>query len=228
MIEIIPNWHPIFVHFTVGLLSASVVFYLLSLLFPASDALKHNWRIVARWLLWSGMLVTIFTGIAGYLAYNSVAHDAPSHAAMTEHRNWAFATIATFVVLTAWSVFTHIKKRLPSMLFLLFAVISGGLLASTGWHGGEAVYRYGLGVMSLPTIEKDSDGGHGSHSHGNKKLEAESMTHTEKTDNAHQHSNTDDHSATSQPSLKPQSQTQSIPETKKSMEADHDNTPHDH
>ncbi len=32
MIEIIPNWHPLLVHFTLGLLSTSVLFYLASAL----------------------------------------------------------------------------------------------------------------------------------------------------------------------------------------------------
>ena len=27
------------------------------------------------------------------------------------------------------------------------------LLGATGWHGGELVYRYGLGVLSLPAAE---------------------------------------------------------------------------
>ena len=33
MIEIIPNWHPLFVHFTVALFSTSVGFYTLAYLF---------------------------------------------------------------------------------------------------------------------------------------------------------------------------------------------------
>jgi len=161
MIEIIPNWHPILVHFTIGLLSTAVVFYLLSMLLPVGEKLKSHWQIVARWCLWSGMAITVLTLIAGYLAYNSVAHDTPSHEAMTEHRNWAFATAAVFAVLTLWSVWIHLKKQIPSIAFLVLALVSGALLASTGWHGGEAVYRYGLGVMSLP---QTSGEGH-SHEH---------------------------------------------------------------
>ena len=153
MITIIPNWHPIFVHFTIGLLGISVFFYLASSFLPVSDELKKNWQIVARWCLWSGMAITIGTLLAGYFAYNSVAHDTPSHEAMTEHRNWAFATAASFALLTIWSIWIYRKQQVPGMAFLLFALLSGGLLASTGWHGGEAVYRYGLGVMSLPQSE---------------------------------------------------------------------------
>jgi len=161
MIEIIPNWHPIFVHFTIGLLGTAVLFFLLSILLPASDGLKTNWQIVARWCLWTGMAVTLLTVVAGYFAYNTVAHDSVSHAAMTEHRNWAFATVGAFTVVTFWSFWLHHKKQVPGLIFLVVAIVSGGLLASTGWHGGEVVYRYGLGVMSLPQIDTESiEGGH--------------------------------------------------------------------
>ena len=36
MIEILPNWHPIFVHFTVALLTVAVALYLLVRILPAS------------------------------------------------------------------------------------------------------------------------------------------------------------------------------------------------
>ena len=80
-IEIIPNWHPILVHFTVALLSISGLLYL------AGRALKNaNLLLVARWNLWIGAIITIGTVLAGFYAYNTVAHDAPSHAAMTDHK----------------------------------------------------------------------------------------------------------------------------------------------
>lgn len=50
MIEIIPNWHPIFVHFTVALFSVATGLYALSLL-VSNIQLKEQWRIVARWNL---------------------------------------------------------------------------------------------------------------------------------------------------------------------------------
>ncbi|MBL4885747.1 MAG: hypothetical protein JKY95_14600, partial [Planctomycetaceae bacterium] len=78
-IEIIPNWHPIFVHFTVGLLSISALFYLAGLVLR-----KPTFLIVARWNLWVGGAITVATVLAGFYAYGTVAHDALSHAAMTD------------------------------------------------------------------------------------------------------------------------------------------------
>jgi len=116
--EIIPNWHPIFVHFTLGLLSVSVALYAVSV-FIKSPELKNQWQIVARWNLWLGMAITLATVLAGWYAYNTVAHDEPAHIAMTEHRNWALVTTATFLLLTAWSIWQHRKASAINPLFIL-------------------------------------------------------------------------------------------------------------
>ncbi len=164
MIEIIPNWHPLLVHFTVGLLSTSVLFYLASAVLSRTNSWKQQWLNMANWSLWSGCLFAIATAIAGWLAYNSVAHDSASHAAMTLHRNWALPTASIFLLLGLWAIFIARKDRRPGFLFLTFSIIAAGLLMVTGWLGAEAVYRYGLGVQSLPVVTEGADGHN--HSHG--------------------------------------------------------------
>ncbi len=170
MIEIIPNWHPFFVHFTVALVSISVAFHLLARL-ASTEPLREHWQIVANWTLWSGALITVITVIAGWYAYNTVAHDEPSHQAMTVHRNWALATAALVLLAAAWSWWIHRKKHSVSAILLAVLLTSGALVGITGWHGAEAVYRYGLGVMSLPEAEGEGhahshgDDGHGGSSH---------------------------------------------------------------
>ena len=154
MIEIIPNWHPMLVHFTVGLLSLAVFLHVLARL-PLPPTLRGEWRIVADWLLWLGALSALASAVTGWLAYNSVEHDAVSHAAMTTHRNWALPTAGLFVVLALWSVWRHVARpgsraSLINAAFLAVLVVGGVLLGSTAWHGGELVYRHGLGVMSMP------------------------------------------------------------------------------
>ncbi len=166
MIEIIPNSHPIFVHFTVALLSLAVGFHIICH-FLSEGKLKQQFYILARWDLWLGTGFGIITAIAGWLAYNSVAHDAPSHVAMTDHRNWALVTIGLFIILAGWSLWSERQENLPSKLFLTGLLIGGVLLATTAWHGAENVYRYGLGVMSLPQAEGES------HSHNHEELENE-------------------------------------------------------
>jgi len=152
MIEIIPNWHPVFVHFTVALLIISAAIHLLSYVLPKSE-LADQLTIVVRWNLRLGMGFTLLTIAAGWYAFNTVAHDAPSHIAMTEHRNWAMATFALLLGIAGWEYYLSRHRRDKGWLFTALLVIAAGLLLSTAWHGGELVYRYGLGVMSLPKAE---------------------------------------------------------------------------
>jgi len=184
MLEIIPNWHPIFVHFTVALFSLSVILFAVTLFM--TSPLKEQWLIVARWTLWFGAGFTVLTGLSGLDAYNTVAHDTPSHVAMTDHRNWAIATISLFMTLAIWS-FIRVRRQLTlGTTFVVIMVIAGGLLAATAWHGGEVVYRYGLGVMSLPKAEGEghahehADGaGHGDESDSDHSTKATKKEHRE-------------------------------------------------
>ena len=161
MIEIIPNWHPVFVHFTVALLIIAATIHLLSHFLPDGE-LANQLTIVARWSLWLGVGFTLLTVAAGWYAYSTVAHDAPSHIAMAEHRNWAMATFVLFLGVAGWEYYLSRQGKCKGWLFTGLLVIAAGLLLSTAWHGGELVYRYGLGVMSLP---KPEGPGH-AHEHG--------------------------------------------------------------
>ncbi len=160
MPEIIPNLHPIFVHFTVALLSLAVGLFIITPF--VKSPLQEQWQTVARWSLWFGAIITIITGFTGLYAYNTVAHDTPSHLAMTDHRNWAVVTIVLFLGLASWSAIWIRKGKNLGAIFILSMLIAGGVLASTAWRGGEVVYRYGLGVMSLPQSSGESH----DHAHG--------------------------------------------------------------
>lgn len=157
MIEMIPNWHPIFVHFTVALFSTAVGFYSLSFLsvrIPIfQTTLSQEFETVARWCLWVVSLLSIITVIAGLQAYYTVNHDAPSHMAMTNHRNWAIPTAICMVLMALWSMWRYRKGKAITLTFLIGLLIVQGLLLSTAWRGAELVFRYGLGVMSLPQSE---------------------------------------------------------------------------
>lgn len=164
--EIIPNWHPILVHFTVALFTVSTLLFVLS-------KVVTNWRIEDQWLatgywnLWIGTLVTLGTVAAGWYAFNTVDHDTESHKVMLEHRNYAFSALAVFVVLSVWAIFQYRAEKRPTSIFIIAALLGWGLVMTTGWHGAELVYRHGLGVMSLPEVGPHSHGeGTEGHSHG--------------------------------------------------------------
>ena len=163
MIEIIPNWHPTFVHFTVALFTTSVVCYWFNRLLSGRK-ISEDLLIVARWTLWLAVLISMATIGFGFYAYYTVAHDEISHLAMTDHRNWALVTFAAILIMAMWSWYLHRAKKKTGYFFLSSLLIVFALLASTAWRGGELVYRYGTGVMSLPKAEV---GGH-AHEHSSK------------------------------------------------------------
>lgn len=167
MIEILPNPHPIFVHFTVGLLLVAVLFHIVVRIDPARAS---QWLVVGRWNLWLGVAITAGTLLTGLHAYNTGAHDAASHAAMTDHRNWAAATSLLFLCLAAWSLLRARAGKATGTPFVAALLVASLILGSTAWRGGELVYRYGLGVRSLPAAETDGHhhAGNGrDHPHGN-------------------------------------------------------------
>lgn len=149
MIEIIPNWHPVVVHFTVALISISALLYFFGY-FLKEHKLGEELLITARWCLWLGIIMAITTVIAGFLAYYSVAHDTPSHEAMTVHRNWAIATLIVIVLIACWSLWLHAENRAVPFIFVIGMLIAFSLVSITAWYGAELVYRHGIGVMSLP------------------------------------------------------------------------------
>lgn len=160
--EIIPNWHPLLVHFTVALYAVSALLFAAGY-FTAASEWRKTLTGAAYINLWLGAGVTVFTVAAGIYAYNTVGHDAPSHLAMTDHRNWALVTAAVFWIIAIWSVFIYRSGKSASLPFVIIMLFGASLLGLTGFKGGEIVYRYGLGVMSLPKVAGE---GH-SHNHEN-------------------------------------------------------------
>lgn len=164
MIEIIPNWHPILVHFTVALLlTATVLFVAAHLASNPSTALSLT--TAARWNLWIGVGLTVITVATGWNAFNTVEHDDPAHEVMVDHRNLAFTTFGLFLLLAAWSFLRYREGQQRKWIFVILMLVGSGLLAATAWHGGELVYRHGLGVMSLPDTSGEGHAHENGHDH---------------------------------------------------------------
>lgn len=165
-IEIIPNWHPILVHFTIALLSVSVALFIAEL-FVRKQPWHTQLVTVARWNLWLGALAAIATVVAGFYAFNAVPHSSEyQHLAMLDHRGWALSTAALFVILAVWSFAATLRgkadfKGIKNLTFVSLMAIAGLMLATTGYKGAELVYRHGLGVIPM---QKGVEGGH-NHSH---------------------------------------------------------------
>lgn len=185
--ELIPNAHPIAVHFPIALTLIALLFSL-----AARIGSRHNLATqlatVGHWALWiSAVTATIAAGL-GWLAFNSVDHDAAGHAAMLIHRNWAIPTAIGLLLLAMWDVFKSRAHQVMSWFTLIMLTLLSGSVAVTGWLGGEVVYRHGIGVLSLPEIAVGSDF-HG-HEHGDSDSHSHqhgASTINEESKPAHQH-----------------------------------------
>ena len=110
MIEILPNWHPVFVHFTVALPFTAAVLLWIGWALRESP-LGVTCLTIGHWLLWLGGGVTVATVAAGIYAFLTVAHSDAAHAPMLDHRNWALATAALWWALALWAAWLHAEMK---------------------------------------------------------------------------------------------------------------------
>ena len=102
MIEIVPNWHPVLVHFTIALLTIAVLLFFIAV-FAGRNRSAHAIETTANWNLWLGAALTVVTVVAGFQAAATVTHDDAAHLAMEDHKFWALGTATLFVVLALWN-----------------------------------------------------------------------------------------------------------------------------
>lgn len=189
MLQSLPNWHPVFVHFTVALLLVAVLLYIVAHFSPPGP-FGRTVRLAARVNLALGVLFTVGTLLSGWYAYNTVPHDAASHEVMTLHRNWALIASAAFGLLVVWAVRYWLRNRREGRAFVLAAAIAAVPLLVTGHYGGELVYGHGVGVQSLP----DTDGHVHKHEHEHEDNHGHNDDHNNDEDDHHGHGDgPDDH-----------------------------------
>ena len=160
MPEIIPNYHPILVHFTIALTTTAFGMMILSYIFVFKPTVQKECQIVSRWCIWLAALISILTVAAGFHAYYTVAHDTVSHQVMMTHRNWGIATFVAIWIMALWALRLYLKEKSPRWLFSIALAVTFALVIITGWYGAELVYRYGIGVQQLPKVHVKSAVGH--------------------------------------------------------------------
>ena len=145
-----PNPHPFLVHFPIALLVAATAADLLSLLRPSHRATRDT----ATWLFCAGAFAAVAAYFSGLSAASAIRVTPDAGLAVTAHFAWADRTTWFFVLLAslrlAMSYIWGTTARPAIAVSCLLSVIGLGLLAATALHGGRLVFRYGVGVESIP------------------------------------------------------------------------------
>lgn len=143
MFEMLPNWHPVAVHFPIALVMTATLLLLAAKLRPANTLLPASARLL---LAFAALTALLAVGL-GWHAFLTVEHDAAGHLLMLRHRNWAQACSGALLLLALWDAWRQRAGQLSHAALLPAMLLLSGGLVFTAWLGGEMVYRHGVGVL---------------------------------------------------------------------------------
>lgn len=136
--------HPIFVHFSIALLSLAS----LSLLYARCFSKPACALQFADSFLFFGLFLTIFTVFFGFVSWYQLGLTLPAHSAvlntLNDHRDTALASFTVYLITGLWRAQQLLLKRPLSWWIVGFGVIGLMLLCIAGWYGGQLVYHYHL------------------------------------------------------------------------------------
>jgi uncharacterized membrane protein len=141
----LPGWHPVAVHFPLALiLTATVLLAAARLL--RRDSHAATVATVGTWNLCLGAaaaLLALATGLGAVLDLNV---GLAARQAISVHLKWAIFTTLVLVLLAVWRGAGKAQESRPSWVFIIVLWGASAALVVTGYHGGQNVYRYGVGV----------------------------------------------------------------------------------
>jgi uncharacterized membrane protein len=152
LFEITPNWHPAIVHFPIALTLSGIAALWIGALLRDTE-FNRQLQNFGHWSLRLGFVSAVVAAWFGILAFMGVPHDEIAYKAKTLHRDWALVTIAVFIPFFILSCLRQRLTRHITRAFTAGLIIPALLFFRTGWLGGEIVYRYGVGVESVPQIQ---------------------------------------------------------------------------
>jgi uncharacterized membrane protein len=126
----LPAWHEIFVHFSIGLLTTALAFYIVAWLAPRRPLWRTGMLLAARWNLAAGVAITFATILSGFYA----APD-PASATVVVHRNWSLGALAAFLAVGVFGWVRIHRFKEPTALFLALLTGAGTLLIIAAYTG---------------------------------------------------------------------------------------------
>jgi uncharacterized membrane protein len=141
------EWHPIAVHFPLALVLTGA----LALSASCARTLTRHSAVLATvgsWNVCLGAVGALFALGTGLAAVVSVHVDPDARAAVSLHVKWAIFTSMALLLLAVWRGAGNAQDAPPSRRFLVVLWAVTAALIVTGYHGGQNVYRYGVGVAA--------------------------------------------------------------------------------
>ena len=140
--------HPTIVHFPIALLFTAVFFEIFG-----SWIQRDSYRQFGQWLLILGLISGIVASAVGFWGEEAVVAAGVPEKAVDRHEFLAVITLVVFALMLfiRWRVRDRWSVRNQSIYFIL-AVLGVLLLGTTGYFGGDLVYRYGAGVQKQATV----------------------------------------------------------------------------
>ena len=150
------HFHAMIIHFPIALLMAGFFSELLGLITK-----KEFFKNAAVFLLLMGALGAIAAYISGNMAGEGI-EEGPLKQPLDRHELAATITLwlATITALlrAATFYFKYNRSWVKWAFIILFAVLAGSV-ATTGYYGGQLVYKHAAGVeLALPDFGDFSDG----------------------------------------------------------------------
>lgn len=135
--------HPIFVHFTIALTSASVAFDALDALVLQSGQFSE----VGWWTLVGALVVTPATLVSGLISRRRLPmEEGEARSFLRLHMALGPALLGFLTVLTVWRGGLWDRGAAVGGWYLAFAGLTVVLMTVQGYLGGELVYRFGAEV----------------------------------------------------------------------------------
>jgi uncharacterized membrane protein len=89
----------------------------------------------------------VLTVVSGLLAKESVTITQQAQGHFDVHQQLAFAVAGVYALLLLWRIASRTRLPLGREWLFITRSLAGSLLLWLGaWHGGEMVYRFGVGV----------------------------------------------------------------------------------
>jgi uncharacterized membrane protein len=134
--------HPIFVHFTIALTSASLSFDALGFFSGrASLTAAGGWTLVGSALM---TLATLSTGLTS--ATRAPVEEGEARSFLRAHMALGFIFYGLLVAIFFWRVSLWQSGQGVSWVYLAALAVVALVMTAQGYLGGELVYRYGVEV----------------------------------------------------------------------------------